>query len=172
MPEYAAALGDLYAKTEKRKKAKEQHDLVEYIGRLSALNQTLYNRELAYFYADHDVKVEQALELAKRELDYRQDIYAYDLLAWSLHKNDQNEEARDAIEKALKLGTKDAKLFYHAGMIHRALGDKEKAANFLARALATNPHFHPRFADSAAQNLMELQGEIGQASAVDRREEG
>jgi Flp pilus assembly protein TadD len=112
------------------------------------------------------------LELAKRELDYRQDIYAYDLLAWSLHKNDQNEEARDAIEKALKLGTKDAKLFYHAGMIHRALGDKEKAANFLARALATNPHFHPLFADRAAQTLKELQREIEQASAADRREEG
>jgi tetratricopeptide (TPR) repeat protein len=172
MPEYAAALGDLYAKTEKRKKAKEQYDLVEYIGRLNAINQILYNRELAYFYADHDMKLEQALELAKRELDYRQDIYAYDLLAWSLHKNNQHEKAREAMEKALRLGTKDAKLFYHAGTIHRALGDKKKAADFLARALVTNPHFHPLFADRAAQTLKELQREIEQASAADRREEG
>jgi hypothetical protein len=76
------------------------------------------------------------------------------------------------MEKALRLGTKDAKLFYHAGMIHRALGDKEKAADFLARALATNPHFQPRLADSAAQTLRELQGEIEQASVADRHEEG
>jgi tetratricopeptide (TPR) repeat protein len=160
MPEYAAALGDLYAKLGEAKKANEQYDLVEYMGRLNALNQNLYNRELAYFYADHDVKLGAALDLAKRELDYRRDVYAYDLLAWSLHKNNQNEEARDAMEKALRLGTKDAKLFYHAGMIYRALGAKEKAAEFLARALATNPHFHVLFAGHAAQTLKELQGEI------------
>ena len=39
--------------------AKKQYALVEYIGRLSALNQVLYNRELAYFYADHDVNLDR-----------------------------------------------------------------------------------------------------------------
>ena len=125
MPEYAAALGDVYMKIGEQKKAKQQYDLVEYIGRLNALNQALYNRELAYFYADHDIKLTEALELAKRELDYRKDIYAYDLLAWNLYKNGKLAEARDAIEEALKLGTKDAKLFYHAGMIHYRLGDQD-----------------------------------------------
>ena len=32
------------------------------------------------------------------------------LLAWNLYKNGKVEEAREAIEKALKLGTQDAKL--------------------------------------------------------------
>ena len=127
MPDFAAALGDIYIKIGKPELGKQQYELVEYIGRLNSLNQALYNRELAYFYTDHDMKLAESLELAKRELDYRRDIYAYDLLAWSLYKNDKVEEARDAIEKALKLGTQDAKLFFHAGMIYHRLGEKEKA---------------------------------------------
>jgi tetratricopeptide (TPR) repeat protein len=172
MPEYAAALGDIYAKTGQPEKAKQQYDLVEYIGKLSELNQALYNRELAYFYADHDIKLTEALDLAKRELDYRKDIYAYDLLAWNLYKNGKLAEARDAIDEALKLGTKDAKLFYHAGMIHYRLGDRDKAKEFLNRALLTNPHFHILFADTAAQTLTQLERDVEQAKAAHDREEG
>lgn len=157
MPDFAAALGDIYIKVGKPELGKQQYELVEYIGRLNSLNQALYNRELAYFYTDHDMKLAESLELAKRELDYRRDIYAYDLLAWSLYKNDKVEEARDAIEKALKLGTQDAKLFFHAGMIYHRLGDKPKALKYLRSALETNPHFHILFADEAARTLKGLE---------------
>ena len=78
MPEYVAALGDIYSKIGKSAEARKQYELVEYIGKLSALNKALYNRELAYFYADHDIKPKEGLELAQRELDYRRDIYAYE----------------------------------------------------------------------------------------------
>jgi tetratricopeptide (TPR) repeat protein len=171
MPEYAAALGDIYAKIEQPEKSRQQYDLVEYIAKLNNPGagrdrRLLYDRELAYFYADHDIKLTEALELARRELDYRKDVYAYDLLAWSLHKNNKDEEAREAIEKALRLGTKDAKLFYHAGMIYRALGAKEKAVEFLSRAVRTNPRFHPIFADNAAQTLKQLASEIEQTRAA------
>jgi tetratricopeptide (TPR) repeat protein len=175
MPEYAAALGDLYSKIEQPAKSRQQYELVEYIAKLnnpgaSRDRPLLYDRELAYFYADHDIKLTEALELARRELDYRKDVYAYDLLAWSLHKNNKDEEAREAIEKALRLGTRDARLFYHAGMIYRALGAKEKAADFLSRAVRTNPRFHPIFADSAAQTLKQLKSEIEQARAPRKSE--
>ena len=95
----------------KSAEARKQYELVEYIGKLSALNKALYNRELAYFYADHDIKPKEGLELAQRELDYRRDIYAYDVMAWNLYKNGKAEEAGEAINNALRLGTKDAKLF-------------------------------------------------------------
>src|SRR5262245_4937532 len=122
MPEYIAALGDVYSKIEKSDEASKQYELVEYIGKLNALNKALYNRELAYFYADHDIKSKEGLELARRELEYRRDIYAYDVLAWNLYRNGKAEEARDEINSALRLGTRDAKLFYHAGMIYHRLG--------------------------------------------------
>ena len=163
MPDYAAALGDIYAKIGRQGQAKQQYELVEYIGRLSILNKVLYNRELAYFYADHDIKLKESLELAQRELDYRRDIYAYDVVGWNLYKNGKAEEARDAIEKALSLGTRDARLFYHAGMIYHSLRAKDKAQECLARALRTNPFFHPIFAETAAQALKQLERSVQQA---------
>jgi tetratricopeptide (TPR) repeat protein len=157
MPEYIAALGDVHSKIGKSEEARKQYELVEYIGKLNALNQALYNRELAYFYADHDLKLEEGLGLAQRELNYRRDVYAYDVLAWNLYKNGKAEEARKAINNALRLGTKDAKLFYHAGMIYRRLGEKEKAQEHLRRALSINPYFHIFFADNATRALEELE---------------
>jgi tetratricopeptide (TPR) repeat protein len=172
MPEYAAALGDIYGKTGRPERARQQYELVEYIGYLNTLNKVLYNRELAYFYADHDVKAQEGLELARQELNYRRDIYAYDVVAWNLHKNGKLEEAREAIDKALRLGTKDAKLFFHAGMIYHALGAKDKAKEYLARALGTNPYFHPIFADMAAQILKQLETALGPAVAENQRQGG
>ena len=153
LPDYAAALGDLQVKTGRVDAATRQYELVEYIGRLNALNRTLYNRELAYFYADHDRQLGRALELARRELEVRRDIYAYDVLAWALYKNGELGEARAAIGEALKLGTQDARLFFHAGMIHLGFGDRDVGRAYLRRALSTNPHFHLLHADLARRLL-------------------
>jgi len=155
-PDYAAALGDVLVAAGRPAEARKHYELVEYIGRLDAINQVLYNRELAYFYADHDVKLDTALELARRELTVRQDIYAYDLLAWTLTKNGRHAEAQAAMASALRLGTQDARLFYHAGMIAHALADADQARTHLARALALNPHFHVRHARVAADTLASL----------------
>ncbi len=159
LPDYAAALGDVYMKMRRPDEARKQYDLVEYIGYLNTLNKVLYNRELAYFYADHDIKLRESLELAKKELEVRQDIYAYDILAWALYKNGQMEQARDAMQKALALGTRDARLFFHAGMIERALGHAADANAYLRRALETNPHFHLLHADTAKRLLAEPESE-------------
>jgi tetratricopeptide (TPR) repeat protein len=135
---------------------------VEYIGYLNTLNKVLYNRELAAFYVDHHMKLTEALDLAKKELEVRQDIYAYDLLAWTLYKNGQPQEALAAITEALKLGTQDARLFFHAGMIYHQLGDMAKAKSSLQHALATNPHFHIFHADVAKRTLEGLGERFGQ----------
>jgi len=140
-PEILAALGDLYAITGQSDKAQRQYETVEFIGKLAAINQVIYNRQLALFYANHDQKVEEALRLATKELALRKDIYGYDTLAWALYKNGRYAEARDAIDQALKLGTRDALLYYHAGMIYAGTGDDERAQTMLAEALSINPHF-------------------------------
>jgi tetratricopeptide (TPR) repeat protein len=163
LPEYASALGDVYAKQGQADEAQKQYDLVEYIGHLNTMNKVLYNRELAYFYADHDRKLSEALELARKELEVRRDVYAYDLLAWALYKNNQPEEALAAMTEALKLGTKDARLLFHAGMIHHRLGERAKARDYLRRALATNPHFHVLHVGVAERTLQEIEARLGAA---------
>jgi tetratricopeptide (TPR) repeat protein len=156
LPEYAAALGDVYTRIGRAGDAKRQYQLVEYIGYLNTVNKTIYNRELALFYADHDIMLKEALDLAQKELEVRRDIYTHDVLAWALYKNGKLAEARAAMADALRLGTRDARLFFHAGMIHRGLGDTEKAREYLRRALSTNPHFHVLQAEVAERTLKEL----------------
>lgn len=156
-PIYVAALGDDDLKVGRAEEAHRQFDLVEFIGRLSEINQVLYNRELALFYADHDMKLKQALELARKELEVRHDLYTWDTLAWVLYKNGQVAEARQAMVKALRPGTIDPLLFFHAGMIYERLGEAERARAYLGRALAIHPHFHVVDAEIAERTLAELE---------------
>jgi len=156
LPEYAAALGDVMLKQGHVRDAKQQYELVEYIGRLNAINQVIHNRELALFLADHDLKPQQALELARRELEVRRDVYTHDVLAWALYRNGRLEEALAQMTEALGMGTRDARLYFHAGLIHHALGQAQPARAYLERALATNPYFHLLHADVARDVLVQL----------------
>ncbi len=153
-PIYIAALGDLYKLVGRDDEAKKQYELVEQIGRLSQLNGALYNRQLALFYADHDIKTEEAYKLAAKEYEARKDIYGADALAWTALKANKLPEAQAAVKDALRLGTQDAKLFYHAGMIARASGDDAAARDFLRRALKLNPQFDP-LQSAVAKTLLE-----------------
>src|SRR5215468_5726907 len=115
-PAFVAALGDLYQIAGRAKEAETQYALCEQTARLSAASGRLYNRQLALFYADHDLKAGEAYQLAKREYETRRDIYGADALAWTALKAGKIDEARQAVKEALRLGTQDAKLFYHSGM--------------------------------------------------------
>jgi tetratricopeptide (TPR) repeat protein len=167
MPVFVAELGDLYAKAGNSAEAGRQYQLVEYIGQLGRINQVLHNRDLALFYADHDMKLPESLQLAQREFELRHDIYTWDALAWTLYKNGKLVEAAKASDSALKFGTRDALLYYHAGMIADRLGQKEKAKAELQHALSINPHFHLLYADAAQQALAQLDApSAGSESAV------
>jgi tetratricopeptide (TPR) repeat protein len=155
-PVYVAELGDVYKKLGRLNEAQQQYDLVEYIGRLSKLNQVLANRELALFYADQGIKLPEALGLARKELEVRHDIYTWDTLAWVLYRNGQFQEAAEAIDKALGLHTNDSQLLFHAGMIYHSLGQDSDAVDFLGRALKTNPHFHVFHAEVASRTLEDI----------------
>ncbi len=156
LPTYAAALGDVYTKAGNTAEAKKNYDLVEYIARLNAFNQSVYNRELSVFYSDHDIHLPQALQLARKEFEVRHDIYTWDALAWALYKNGQPEEAAAAMKQALHLDTQDPLLLFHAGMIYERLGEKAKAEDYLRRAIAINPQFHLFYGDIAKATLQGL----------------
>jgi tetratricopeptide (TPR) repeat protein len=97
--------------------------------------------------------LEKALGLALAELRTRKDIYGYDAAAWAEYKNGNFEEAQTYIEQAMALGTRDAQLYYHAGMIALELGHKEQAREYLEEALAINPHFSILQAEHARRAL-------------------
>ena len=155
-PDLLAALGDLYTLTGDSVKAKQEYDTVEFIGKLQAINQVIYNRQLALFYANHNLNLEKSLVLAQKELEQRKDIYAYDTYAWALYKNNHYSQAAELMKSAMELGTRDAMLYYHAGMIYRALGEEKQAEQMLSRALAINPHFDLMQAPIARSTLTDI----------------
>lgn len=156
MPIFISELGDLYAKSGNQAQAEKQYALVKYIGLLGHINQVLHNRDLALFDADHDRNLGEALDLAQKELEVRHDVYTWDALAWALYKNGKLTEAADASKKALKFGTRDPLLLFHAAMIAEGLGQREGARNELEDALQINPHFHLIYANTAKQELATL----------------
>lgn len=156
-PNFVASLGDLYKIAGRAQDAENQYKLVENIGRLGTLSGTLYNRQLALFYADHGLKAEEAYLSATKEYEVRRDIYGADAVAWTALKSGRVAEAQAAIEEALKLGTKDAKLYYHAGMIASAAGNRDEAVRLLKAALQLNEEFDPLQAENARNALRALQ---------------
>ncbi len=102
-----------------------------------------YHRAWSLFLLDHDREVPRVLRNVESELRTRRDIYGNDILAWALHKSGRNAEARVTMARALSLGTRDAMLYFHAGMIDRSLGDTASARARLETALAINPSWHP-----------------------------
>ncbi len=156
LPETAIALGDLYSKIGQADEAKKQYDLLEFIERENSNKGGTYSRLLALYYADHDIKLDEALEIAQNERAKRSDIYTCDALAWTLYKKGDFAEAKKAIDEALRLGTRDARINYHAGMIENALGNRADAVKHLRLALKINPAFDALQADVAKQKLSEL----------------
>ena len=122
-----AALGDLYKLAGRDGDAQQRYSEVERLSQQSTLYSALYNRHLVLFWADHDIKTDEAYARAKKEYETRRDVYGADALAWAALKAGKLDEAQTAIKDALRLGTEDARLFYHAGMIARAAGDRGAA---------------------------------------------
>jgi Tetratricopeptide repeat len=153
-PATLGLLDDAYSALGDSRKAAEYDRAM----RLTVLRQPgPYHRAWSLFLLDHDRDVPKVLAKVKAEIRTRHDIYGYDLLAWALHQSGRDREARDAMNHALALGTHDATLYYHAGMIARGLGDDQSARHYLRAALETNRYWHPFQPDQARAVLDSLE---------------
>ena len=99
--------------------------------------------------------MDEALTIAESEHATRKDIYGSDISHGLIYKNGRYAEAKGAIDDALHLKTRDAKLYYHAGMIAAALGDKPRSIHILMSA-KINPLFDVLQAEVAKKKLVEL----------------
>jgi len=155
-PIFHMAAGDIQARLGRVKEAQEQYQIAEKLILESDGTPAEYSRELSQFYSDRNLKPERALELAKIDLTFRQDIHGHDALAWALYRNGHFSDAAASIEQALRWGTKDAKVHYHAGMIYAGLKRTEQAKAHLQQALMTNPRFSVLEVVEARRTLDEL----------------
>ena len=151
----ALALGDLYARQGNAEEAKRQYELFESLELKNAAAENDWHH-LVYFWADHNQHLDEALALARRAREQRADIHTCDALAWTLFKQGQFTEAKVSIDEATRLGTRDARILFHAGLIYNELGDRQKAAEYLKLALEMNTLFDLLQADTAHRVLKEI----------------
>ncbi len=150
-PEALKLLGDAHAALGREAEAGRHYQLLKDLAHSFP---RIYDRHWALFCAENGRDLDEALALARKDLELRRDIHAFDTLAWVCFQKGMLPEAEAAMKSALARGTREATLLYHAGMIARASGDLARAKDGFTRARATNPHAIPlrwlRWLDSKA----------------------
>lgn len=150
------SLGDLYTRLGQSDAATKQYEMFEILERENAALERSW-RHMVNYWLDHDKNLDEALTLARREYEARKDIFSCDSLAWALYKNGQLEGAKRLIIEALRTGSKDARINYHAGVIYKSLNLRERAAKHLRFGAALSSSFDPVQAKNASKLLAELQ---------------
>lgn len=116
-PDLAVRTGDVLRRLGRRDGADRQYALAEAGWRSDAPEP----KNLARFLADHDRKIEEAVAIAEAAAADRHDIFTDDALAWSYFKAGRLADARTAIARALRTGSRDATIRAHAAAIHGAV---------------------------------------------------
>jgi tetratricopeptide (TPR) repeat protein len=158
-PDTLARRADLYTLRNSAgdaSRAEQDRRTVLAIAQLSTAAGNVYDRTLSLYLANHGQEAARAVDLATKELATRKDVYGYDALAWALLADGRAPEADASIQKALAVGTRDARILYHSGMIGLALGDRARARSELAAALALDPSFDALQAEKAREALAGL----------------
>lgn len=143
LPDFLMTLGELYEANGETRLANEQYDMVHVIEQLNAAAGMNVDLELATVDVLHGTDIRRALTAAQAAYAERPTVFAAGTLAWALHRAGRDAEAQHYSQEALRLGTQDARLHFHAGMIALALGDRTSAHQHFAAARTINPYFSP-----------------------------
>lgn len=142
LPGFLISLGDAYALSGNKELAEEQYQnarsvLVSY--KQKGVDTDI---EMAMFNADQDIELTQSKETIENVLNNgSKSIQVYDALAWLNYKLGNYDEAQKNIELALRLGTRDPLMYYHAGKIYEKSGKTDRSEEYLDFALKINPFY-------------------------------
>mgnify|MGYP001321345789 CR=1 FL=1 len=139
--EYSGLLADLYTVMHRPAEAKQQLELVDLQAQLEAASGQKGNRAVALIYANHKRRLDEAIAVAEADLAVRKDVFTWDAYSWALFQSGRLDDAAKASQKALRAGTPDPLIYFHASRIAEAQGETAKAAEFRKKALALNPRF-------------------------------
>jgi tetratricopeptide (TPR) repeat protein len=153
LPQFVALVGDLLDRQGHHAAAARQRATVAAIDRLLVAGGVSVDLESAVFRADHRVRPSETVALARRARDARPSIYGDDALGWALARAGRCREAVAWSERSLRLGTRDALLWFHRGYAAGCSGDRGGMRRWYAKALALNPNFSVRFAPVAREAL-------------------
>jgi tetratricopeptide (TPR) repeat protein len=150
LPEHEWALADALRVVGNVDEARTVED------RLARGGATTDPRTFALYLATRRERSGEALALAEQEMANRQDVFTLDALAWSLAAAGRTAEADGVMTRALAEGTKDARLFYHAGIIASARGESARARRWLDKAAASAQMLLPSEREDMTQQRASL----------------
>jgi tetratricopeptide (TPR) repeat protein len=146
-------LGDLLEWQGRTAAAARQRATVAAIDRVLTANGLRVDLETALFRADHRIRPDETVRLARRARIERPSIYGDDAVGWALARAGRCAEAEPWLDRALRLGTKDALLYFHRGYAAGCAGDRRAMRAWYRRALEQSPAFSVRWAPVAAKAL-------------------
>ncbi|HEV2766481.1 MAG TPA: tetratricopeptide repeat protein [Acidimicrobiales bacterium] len=156
-PEAVVLLGDLQTRAGRSAEAAETYALVEAIAALQEDAGQVVDLEMAVFVADRGEDSARAVELARAAHQVRPaNVYVNDALAWALLTAGDAPAAVAPMEEALRLGSADPLVRFHAAEVFLAVGDVDRARAELAQALGGTVWFSFRHHERA----LELAGQL------------
>jgi tetratricopeptide (TPR) repeat protein len=136
--------------------ADDTAELIRAVASLQEASGQVVDLEMAIFEADVAEDADRAVELARRAQAARPDnVFVDDAVAWALFRAGDTDAALGFAEEALRLGTTEPLLRYHAAEIFSAAGRVEEAAEHLRIALR-DPWFSFQHHDRALDLASEL----------------
>ena len=149
------ALADAQAAAGRPEDAARNVELARAEIQLFEATGVMVDLDLALFEADHG-DPDRALAFAQAAYKATPNIRAADAQAWALHRLGRDRDAQPWSDEALRLGSGDALLRFHAGAIAAALGDDTAARHNLELALSTDAGFSAMHAAEARRLLTTL----------------
>ncbi len=151
-PEYAARMAEIEQAIGRPDDAARHFALAEH-GWRSDMPEPAH---LARLLARDRGRAAEALRVAEQAAVSRQDIFTMDAVAWAAFRAGDMARAVEASRLALRTGTRDRALLYHAAAIAAASGDRARARVLVTRALDGHPTFDVVLAPEALALLASL----------------
>jgi tetratricopeptide (TPR) repeat protein len=136
-PELAATVGDLIALNGDAAGAAAMYAKAEALEREGWQSEEPQPAALARMLAERGLKSSEAVALAEQAAADRADIHTMDALAVAYFRAGRLDDAAAAAARALRTGSGDRRLLYHAAAIASARGHRAEARQLIARVTAS-----------------------------------
>lgn len=148
-------LGAIY---ERQKKFDEAEQQFRKVLAVNPKNAAVLNY-FGYMLADRGVRVEEAISMLQRAIGEEPNNGAFlDSLGWAYYKQNKLAEAEEYLRKAADRQNHDPTVLGHLGEVYLKLGQTERAAELMERALAEWQKVLP--ADYEADKVSELDAQL------------
>ncbi|MCK8479514.1 tetratricopeptide repeat protein [Psychroserpens algicola] len=111
----------------------------------------MYNKYNVLLYTSNDHMLEEAIAIAKTEVENRPTPQSYDLLAWSYFKNGHLDKALEIVESHIIDKTYEPETLYHVAEIYKAAGKTEDIIPLKEELLASIYELGPTMRDDINQ---------------------